>query len=231
MGQNEIILVVLVSSYLLGSLPFGYWLVLRWKGIDIRTVGSGNIGSTNVGRVCGPTAAGIVWVLDVLKGLLPPLIATRLHLESIWQILAALLAIVGHNYSVWLNFKGGKGISTSLGGLIGVAPPVGIAAGLLWVALVLTLRYVSVASMTAALSLLFLMPFYYHHDTPRLIFAFLACFMAVYKHRANIERLRQGSESRVKMPWTKHEPTAAPDTDELPSAPASEKDTAANASR
>src|SRR5579863_6905078 len=115
-----IVALLIIGSYLLGSLPFGLWVALKVKGVDIRTVGSGNIGSTNVGRICGPVAGGVVLVLDALKGLIPPLVGESLKLEPRWYILAALMAIIRHNSSIFLNFKGGKGISTSVGAMIGL---------------------------------------------------------------------------------------------------------------
>src|SRR5882724_1167908 len=105
MSHNAQAALLLIGSYLIGSLPFGLWIARWWKGVDIRTVGSGNIGATNVGRVCGPTAGGLVFVLDVLKGLVPPLIAHSMSFPSPWPLLAGLLAILGHNYPVWLGFK------------------------------------------------------------------------------------------------------------------------------
>src|SRR5690242_10944457 len=128
MSYDAIAALLLVGSYLLGSLPFGLWIARLWKGVDIRTVGSGNIGATNVGRVCGRTAGVLVFVLDVLKGLAPPLMVRGIGAPSPWPLLAGLLAILGHNYSIWLGFKGGKGIATSGGALFGVAPLTGLSA-------------------------------------------------------------------------------------------------------
>jgi acyl phosphate:glycerol-3-phosphate acyltransferase len=197
------IVTLLSGSYLLGSLPFGLWLARWWKGVDIRTLGSGNIGSTNVGRICGPVAGAVVFAFDVGKGLLPPLVGHALGLDSQWLILAAMLAIIGHNYSVWLGFKGGKGIATSLGALLGVAPPVGLVAFVLFALEIVTLRWVSVGSIIGALSLPVLMPIFYPGDYYRLAFGTLACIMAVYKHRANIQRLRNRTEPKIQLPWTK----------------------------
>ena len=208
MRWEFVALLTMLGSYLLGSLPFGLWLVHAWKGVDIRTMGSGNIGSTNVGRVCGPVAGGVVFVLDVLKGLIPPLVAQKLALDSHWQVLAAFLAIIGHNYSVWLDFKGGKGIATSLGALIGVSPPVAGIAFALFLLEYVTVRYVSVGSLLAAASLPIFMPVFYRHDWYRFGFALIACGMAFYKHRANLQRLRDGTEPKVNMPWAKNTPTA-----------------------
>lgn len=214
MTTNAPVFAILAGSYLLGSLPFGLWIARRWKGVDIRTLGSGNIGSTNVGRVCGPVAGGLVFALDVCKGLIPPLVASGLQLDSHWHVLAALLAIIGHNYSVWLGFKGGKGIATSLGALIGVAPPVAALAFAIFLLEYVTIRYVSLGSILAALSLPPLMLWFYPNDWFRFGFAVFACVMAVYKHRANIGRLRAGTEPKVQMPW--HPKPSAPTEPEMP---------------
>src|SRR5579862_5375400 len=141
---------LLLGSYLLGSLPFGLWIARKFKGVDIRTLGSGNIGATNVWRTCGPVTGSVVFALDVLKGFLPPLIGAGLHLNSGWQILAALLAILGHNYSLWLGGKGGKGIATSLGALLGIAPSVGLTAFALFGLEVVLLGWISLGSILGA---------------------------------------------------------------------------------
>jgi glycerol-3-phosphate acyltransferase PlsY len=190
------IVLLAVGSYLFGSLPFGLWVAWKWKGVDIRTVGSGNIGSTNVSRVCGPTAGVVVLVLDCLKGMLPPLVGVALHLPSQWTILAAILAVIGHNYSLFLGFKGGKGIATSAGALYGIAWQVGLSACSLFGLVFLACRIVSVGSIAAALSLPPLMWLFYPGDYYRLSFGIFACVMALYKHRANLQRLRAGTEPR-----------------------------------
>jgi glycerol-3-phosphate acyltransferase PlsY len=193
------IICLLVGSYLLGSLPFGLWVALKLKGVDIRTVGSGNIGSTNVGRICGPRAGAFVLVLDAMKGLAPPLVGMLLKLESQWYILAALAAIIGHNFSVFLKFNGGKGISTSVGAMLGICPKVCLAASLLFGAEVLTLRYVSLGSLIGAVTLPVGMYIVYPGDKYRLAFGVIGCLMAFYKHRANIGRLLNGTEPRVNL--------------------------------
>lgn len=198
MPDNLSLAALLGGSYFLGSLPFGLWIAYRLSGVDIRTVGSGNIGSTNVSRICGPTAGTFVFILDVSKGLVPPLVgALVMHVASPWQILAALLAVVGHNYSIWLGFRGGKGIATSLGALLGVAPLVGLSALFFFAIGIGAARYVSVGSMLAAASLPPMMLLLYPHDYYRLGFGIVACMMALYKHRANIQRLRAGTEPKL----------------------------------
>jgi glycerol-3-phosphate acyltransferase PlsY len=196
---------LLIGSYLLGALPFGLWVALKLKGVDIRTVGSGNIGSTNVGRICGPGAGAAVLILDMCKGLIPPLVGTCLKLASPWIVAAAMLAIVGHNFSVFLNFKGGKGIATSGGALLGISWPVGVVAALAMGIGVLTLRYVSVGSLLAAASLPFAMHYFYPGDSARLAFGIIACVMAFYKHRSNIQRLISGTEPKVSLRRTKRD--------------------------
>lgn len=194
---------ILIGSYVLGSLPFGLWVAKRVKGIDIREAGSGNIGATNVGRVCRPLAGAVVFILDVLKGFAPPMTAAALHLDSQWQVLAGLCAFLGHSYSFLLKFKGGKGIATGLGAFLGTSPIVGALAFALWILAVLLTRFVSVASILAATSLPILSLIFYPGDGYRFGFGLAACLLANYKHRANITRLRSKTEPKVKLPWTK----------------------------
>lgn len=203
MTQAGIIGILLIGSYLFGSVPFGLWLVKRWKGVDLRAVGSGNIGATNVGRIAGPLGYTLAFTFDVFKGLLPPLLARYFGLTTGWQVLAALCGVIGHNYSVFLGFAGGKGIATSLGALVGVAPLVGIGALSVFLIEFLTLRWVSLGSILAALSLPLLALWLYPAQPAILAFACAACAMAVYKHRANIQRLRTGTEPKVRLPWNK----------------------------
>ena len=192
----------LIGSYLLGSLPFGLWIAWQWKHVDIRTVGSGNIGATNVGRICGPLAGGLAMALDLLKGLLPPLIGRYgLHLEtgSGWLILASLLAIVGHNYSIWLRFKGGKGISTSAGVLLGLCPWACLGVVLVFLVTLLLTRWVSLGSIMTAVTLPLFILLFYPGNYYLLGFGLVASLMALYRHRSNIQRLRAGTEPRVNL--------------------------------
>jgi acyl phosphate:glycerol-3-phosphate acyltransferase len=191
---------LLVASYLLGSLPIGLWIARWWAGIDVREHGSCNIGATNVYRVVGKPAGVVVFLLDVCKGLIPPIAAARIGFADAWQVAAGLAAITGHTVSPFLGFKGGKGISTSLGVLFGVAWPVAWTAWAMWgVALFLT-GYVSLGSVFASVSLAPLMVWYYPHDFARLAFVIVAGVMSLYKHRGNIARLAAGSEN----PMRKH---------------------------
>ncbi len=211
-------LLFLAASYVLGSIPFGFWLARWLKGVDIRTVGSGNIGATNVNRVCGPAVGRVVFALDFLKGLLPPVIGrVVLHLDrpdSRWIVLSALLAVLGHNYSVFLGFKGGKGISTSGGALFGAAPKTGLGVAIVFLVFLFGSSIISVGSLAAAVALPFFMVWLYPGDWCQLAFGIVASAMAIYKHRNNIERLRTGAEPRVHL-FGRRVPGEAPPSESL----------------
>jgi glycerol-3-phosphate acyltransferase PlsY len=186
-----------IVSYLIGSIPTGY-LVAKARGVDIRSVGSGNIGATNAFRVLGKTAGITVLLVDAIKGYLAcrfvafgPGAPSEMH-----QMIAGLFAILGHNYTCWLRFKGGKGIATTAGVLLALAP-IGFAVAIATFLIVLGLsRYVSLGSIIAAIVL----PFgvWLGGGSVRMIslMAFLGG-MAIYKHRSNIKRLMAGTESRI----------------------------------
>jgi glycerol-3-phosphate acyltransferase PlsY len=195
-----------LAAYVIGSVPFGV-LVARARGVDIRTVGSGNIGATNVFRTVGKGAGIGVFVLDAAKGfcgafVLPLLAGDILPGEyaRAAAVLGGLMAVLGHNYSLFLRFKGGKGIATSAGALLGFAP-LAVAIGLgVWLLLFLLGRYVSVASIGAALAIGVASWFLYLGPLPGgvLVPATLTALglMAVWRHRSNIRRLANGTEHR-----------------------------------
>ena len=213
----SILLLLLVCgfSYLLGSIPFGL-LVARWFGkIDIRTMGSGNIGATNVGRVMGLRWFVVVFVLDALKGLLPTGLGMWLASGlGLWQssaplrevsmtlvpVLAGLAAVLGHMFPCWLGFRGGKGVATALGGVVVLAPWASLAAALLFGVSFAIWRTVSVSSILAAISFGVLQMFLLqpHPWTANLwplgIFSLLVPLLIVYRHRSNIARLLRGEE-------------------------------------
>ena len=191
-------------AFLAGSIPFGL-LVARMKGVDIRKHGSGNIGATNVLRVVGKPYGIAVFILDFLKGLLPVLWAGHAlagHPQADWIGLGtALAAILGHNYSPWIGFKGGKGIATSAGALMALFPVALGVALVVWFVLFKTTRYVSVASMGAAaaipLALFGQKLLAWRPPTwPEIGFGVLVAFLAIWRHRSNIRKLMAGQESR-----------------------------------
>jgi glycerol-3-phosphate acyltransferase PlsY len=195
---------VVVAAYLLGSIPTGY-LIARAKGIDIRAVGSGNIGATNAFRVLGKTAGTIVLVVDGLKGFaacawladfLIKQFSVPVVQQDCFRILAGFAAVFGHNYTCWLKFKGGKGIATSAGVFLALAPvALGIAMAAFVLAVLMT-RYISIGSIVAAIVLPVAIWFTHDNLVLRIVTIALGA-MAILKHRKNIQRLLAGTESRI----------------------------------
>lgn len=192
---------ILISAsigYLLGSVPFGYLLVRIFHGEDIRQTGSGNIGATNVSRTS--LALGIVTLLlDAAKGLVAVLLARFLFPGNMLAIgVAALFAVVGHVFPVWLKFRGGKGVATGLGSFILLAPKSVVICIAIFLALVALFRYVSLASMTAVA----LLPVLIFVLTPRMpqlaLVALLAALLILVQHRGNMGRLLSGVEPRFR---------------------------------
>lgn len=186
----------ILISYLLGSISFGHIICTYWKGIDIRKLGSGNIGTTNVGRVLGFKYAVLVFIGDALKGIIAVLIARQLGGGQWLEIVAALSAIAGHTWPVFLNFKGGKGIATGGGIIIALVPKVALISLSLWVLITLATRFVSLASIIAAISVPILTIIYYN-SWPFLIFGLLGASFVTYKHIPNIKRLLAGEEYKI----------------------------------
>lgn len=198
---------VFIGSYVIGSVPWGY-LIGRLHGKDIRQLGSGNIGATNVTRVIGPFSGKICFALDLLKGFFPVLIVSMMikkgtieDYNGLIQIIAALGAVIGHIFSVFLKFKGGKGVSTSAGALLAMAPPAFLISGVVWVVVFLLSRYVSLASIAAAavlpVSATFISLAKLYPISPYiLIFLYILAAVAILRHTSNIKRLLNGTENR-----------------------------------
>jgi acyl phosphate:glycerol-3-phosphate acyltransferase len=193
-------LVLLIIAYVIGSIPFGLVVGKLFYGVDVRQQGSGNVGTTNVFRVLGKRAGVVVLVCDMLKGYIPALLAA--HFFNPWAaIFIAAAPVVGHMYSVFLRGRGGKGVATGAGVVAALVP---LAFGLIlvvWLLLVLTTRYVSVASLVAAV-LVPVLVILYHDPLPYQIAAVLVAMIVWWAHRGNIRRLIEGTESRVKLPWS-----------------------------
>jgi glycerol-3-phosphate acyltransferase PlsY len=186
-------LVALAIGYLMGSIPFGLLLTrIAGKG-DIRDIGSGNIGATNVLRTGSKILAVLTMVLDCLKATAAILIAQRFIAPEAGPA-AAAGALVGHLYPVWLKFRGGKGVATFFGVLIALLPIAAAAYALIWIVLLLTLRFSSVAGMSAAISAP-ISALMLHSSLASMLFAFAV--LVLWKHRQNIVRLKRGTEPRV----------------------------------
>ena len=186
----------LLLGYLLGSIPSG-WLAGRWlKDIDLRELGSGSTGATNVLRQVGKGPALVVFLIDVGKGAAAVLIARALGLGDWIQVLAGLTALAGHIWPVWLGFKGGKAVATGLGLFLGLAWPVGLASFGVFLAVFSLSRYVSLASVLAAISLPLLMAAGTSSNA-NLVVALVAMLLVLWRHRSNIKRLINGTEPKL----------------------------------
>jgi acyl phosphate:glycerol-3-phosphate acyltransferase len=200
---------VALVSYLLGSIPAGY-IAGRVAGIDIRHAGSGNIGATNVTRVLGKRYGYPVFIVDFLKGLMAVSMSILIEKRAqpvaapteLFGIVAAISCVIGHAFPVWLSFKGGKGVATSMGALFGLMPFVALIGIAVWVITFEVTRYVSVASMTAALavpiSILILMPLKQTGWAVLLYFSICLAALVIFRHRSNLSRLVRGTEPRFK---------------------------------
>jgi len=194
MGHGPLTAVALAIAYLIGSIPFSY-LVARRKGIDVRTVGSGNVGATNVMRSAGRAAGLAAFALDFLKGSLATWLALRLAGPTIAAV-AAVIAVLGHMYPAWLSFKGGKGVATGAGAFLPILP-VAAVIGLLTFGVVAWLtRYASAGSI-AGTSALPVVAWLMRAPAASTIAAAIAAALIVWKHRENIRRIAAGSERRM----------------------------------
>ncbi len=201
-----LIVTIVAISYFLGAIPSGY-LIGKLKGVDIRKQGSGNIGATNAFRILGAKAASVVLLADAFKGflscLLAPIIATEWtgvpisdDTASLLMIIAGLGAILGHSFTFWLKFKGGKGIATSAGVFLTITP---LALGICLLVFSITIflsRYVSLSSILAAICLPFSVYLIYHNLLISSITVVIA-LLVIYRHRSNIKRLLNGTENRL----------------------------------
>jgi glycerol-3-phosphate acyltransferase PlsY len=185
----------LIASYFIGSIPFGLF-ASKIKGVDLTKTGSGNIGATNVFRTLGPTTGIIVFTCDLLKGSVPVYIAKYFALDPLFIIFCASAAVLGHMFSPFMKFKGGKGVATGLGVILGLAPYLFILSFLLGISIIALTGYVSLASITGAILLSILMfrtgqPSAYAWGT------FLLTIFIIYKHIPNIKRLMNGTENKI----------------------------------
>lgn len=189
-------IIIVVIAYLLGSIPFGYLIVRRKIGADIRQTGSGGTGATNVSRKAGRAAGVLTLLLDAAKGSVAVLIAKSVSGDD-WVIAAAAIAaLVGHIFPVWLGFRGGKGVATAVGIFLVLAPVALLCAGVIFIAIVVTTRYVSLGSILAAV----LIPVFVWLQSglrPLLTAAILGAALIVFAHRGNIKRLASRTESQI----------------------------------
>jgi glycerol-3-phosphate acyltransferase PlsY len=196
--------VIAVESYLLGSIPFGYLLVLIFRGEDVRKSGSGNIGATNVSRQ-SPALGVLTLILDALKGGLAVVVVKKLidpigaSADYEQLALASLFAVIGHVFPVWLKFRGGKGVATGLGSFLLIAPKAALSAAGVFFLVVIVSRYVSLGSIIAVASFPLLAYALYTNERAPMVLAVMTMtsLLIIARHRENIRRLFRGTESRL----------------------------------
>lgn len=204
------IIVGIILSYLIGSIPTAYIFGKMLKGIDIRRHGSGNVGATNVFRVLGKKPGIVVLLLDILKGIIAVVLVPDLLglTEVIHRVMLAVMVVCGHNWTVFLKFKGGKGIATSFGVLIGLTIKIAMIRSVLiwvvfiWLACFLTTRIISVSSILAATCLPIIMVLT-NQEITIICLGIMFCIFVVLRHKANISRIFAGQEPRVPLSFRK----------------------------
>jgi len=191
---NEMEALLVIFSYLLGSVPSGL-IIGKLSGLDVRKAGSGNIGATNVARLLGKTGGLLTLVGDTAKGFIPVLVVQQMGFSYLVTALVGVAAFLGHLYPIFLKFKGGKGVATSFGVLLGLAPLATMILLVVFAAVAFTTRIVSLSSMVTAVAAPLVLWLFYYSPTYVIVTAFMA-LMIVFRHYANIQRLLNGTEPR-----------------------------------
>ena len=191
------IALVITICYLLGSIPFGYIVGKLFKKIDIRELGSGNIGATNVFRILGPSLASLVLIGDIGKGILSIYLVRFLNIDNLLiSTIAGLVVICGHDWSLFLGFKGGKGIATTFGVVFALNPTISILAVIVWGIVLVTTRYASLSSILAIISI-FIFTILFKQPYEYIIFSAIILVLGIFNHKDNIKRLRSGNERKI----------------------------------
>ncbi len=191
------IIIYLLLAYLCGAIPFGYIIAKVFKHVDIRTIGSGNPGATNVYRTISKPLGVLTLVLDLLKGFIPVYFTMLLNPDSVWLIIAvAFVTIIGHVFTVFLNFKGGKGVATGCGVFLALNPLAILICFLVFVLFLVLFRYVSFASIMAAATLPISL-YFLNSMAEIVIFASIISILVIVRHISNIKRLLNGTENKI----------------------------------
>ena len=189
-------LYILILCYNLGSIPTAFILAKKLKGVDIRTVGSGNVGASNAGRVLGKFGFITVLIIDTLKGFIPAFLLLRWYGETDYALIGGIAVILGHTFTIFLDFKGGKGVATGLGVFLALAPLSTLIAAIVFGILLLAFRMISVSSMGAAVTLA--IANWYIYDWLNLkYFTLIVVILIINLHRSNITRIMDGTENKV----------------------------------
>lgn len=198
MKSELIILFAVIASYLIGAIPFGLIFSKIFSNVDVRTIGSGNIGATNVLRAAGKKAAVLTLLADALKGFLPVLLVQHLFNAEMTTVLSGVAAVLGHNFPVYLKFKGGKGVATSFGVVLAISPWIGFVSLLAWLAAAFLWRYSSLSALVAFAcypALTFMVT--REATQPYQTLSLFIFGMIYYRHRENIKRLIAGTEPKI----------------------------------
>ena len=192
-------LLTALVAYLIGSIPTGYLIVKIKTNQDIRTIGSGSTGATNVKRVLGKKWFFIVMLLDAIKGALPVVLAKYLtdDVYGIYAVIAAIFVIIGHSKPIFLQFKGGKSVASGVGTILALNPLVGLCIAIIWGVITYISRYVSLGSIIALIISPFLM-YFFKNPIGYVVYCAIAAIYIVYLHRENISRLLKGTENKVR---------------------------------
>ena len=192
-------LITAIVAYLIGSIPTGYLIVKAKTSQDIRTIGSGSTGATNVKRVLGKKWFFIVMILDAIKGALPVVLAKYLtdDIYGIYAVIAAIFVIIGHSKPIFLQFKGGKSVASGVGTILALNPLVGLCIAVIWSVITYISKYVSLGSIIALIISPFLM-YFFKNPIGYIVYCAIAAIYIVYLHRENISRLLKGTENKVR---------------------------------
>ena len=192
-------LITAIVAYLIGSIPTGYLIVKAKTNQDIRTIGSGSTGATNVKRVLGKKWFFIVMILDAIKGALPVVLAKYLtdDIYGIYAVIAAIFVIIGHSKPIFLQFKGGKSVASGVGTILALNPLVGLCIAVIWSIITYISKYVSLGSIIALIISPFLM-YFFKNPIGYIVYCAIAAIYIVYLHRENISRLLKGTENKVR---------------------------------
>ena len=192
-------LITAIVAYLIGSIPTGYLIVKAKTNQDIRTIGSGSTGATNVKRVLGKKWFFIVMILDAIKGALPVVLAKYLtdDIYGIYAVIAAIFVIIGHSKPIFLQFKGGKSVASGVGTILALNPLVGLCIAVIWSVITYISKYVSLGSIIALIISPFLM-YFFKNPIGYIVYCAIAAIYIVYLHRENISRFLKGTENKVR---------------------------------
>ena len=191
------IALIILGCYLLGSMPFGYIAGKLFKKIDIRELGSGNIGATNVFRILGPSLASLVLIGDIGKGIFSIYLVQYFNIDNLLILTIAGLAVIcGHDWSLFLGFKGGKGIATTFGVIFALNPIIFTLAIVVWVVVMIITRYASLSSILAVISIM-IFTILFKQPCEYIIFSAIIIVLSIFKHKENIKRLRLGNERKI----------------------------------